>query len=53
MRRSVPHRVECVITLGGETNKPLVYTGSVRAAFTDLLSCARTGAAPVADVTRD
>lgn len=47
--RDVPHRVECVIDLGGEPRKPLVYAGSVRAAFADLLRCARTGAVPVAD----
>ncbi len=48
--RSVPHHVSCVATLGGEPAKPHVYTGSVRAAFADLLACARTGATPVADV---
>ncbi len=49
VRRSVPHRVDCVIDLGGEPRKPHVYAGSVRAAFADLLHCARHGTAPVAD----
>jgi predicted dehydrogenase len=49
IRRAVPHRVDCVIDLGGEPAKPRVYAGSVRAAFADLLRCARTGATPVAD----
>ncbi len=48
VRRSVPHHVRCEITLGGEPAKPLVYAGSVRAAFTDLLTCARDGGEPVA-----
>lgn len=47
--RAVPHRVTCVIGLGGEAAKAHVYTGSVRAAFADLLACARTGDRPVAD----
>ncbi len=52
VRRSVPHRIDCVIDLGGEERKPLVYAGSVRAAFADLLRCARDGGTPVADVHR-
>ncbi|MCM2578679.1 Gfo/Idh/MocA family protein [Streptomyces meridianus] len=47
--RSVPHRVDAVIDLGGEAMKPHVYAGSVRAAFADLLRCAVDGGTPVAD----
>ncbi|MEU6579010.1 Gfo/Idh/MocA family oxidoreductase [Streptomyces sp. NPDC046805] len=47
--RTVPHRVDCVIDLGGEPRKPYVYAESVRAAMTDLLHCAVHGTAPVAD----
>ncbi|QPP05804.1 Gfo/Idh/MocA family oxidoreductase [Streptomyces bathyalis] len=47
--RSVPHRVEAVIDLGGENRKPYVYTESVRAAVADLLRCAADGSTPVAD----
>ncbi|MDT0465146.1 Gfo/Idh/MocA family protein [Streptomyces gibsoniae] len=47
--RVVPHRVDCVIDLGGEARKAYVYTESVRAAMTDLLHCAAHGATPVAD----
>lgn len=47
--RSVPHRVEAVIDLGGEEKKAHVYAGSVRAAFADLLDCAADGGSPVAD----
>jgi predicted dehydrogenase len=50
VRRVVPHRVECVIDLGGEARKQHVYAGSVRAAFADLLRCARDGSEPVAGV---
>lgn len=49
VRRVVPHRVDCVIDLGGEARKPYVYTESVRAAMTDLLHCATHGGTPVAD----
>jgi predicted dehydrogenase len=48
-QRIAPHRVEAVVDLGGEDRKQYVYTGSVRAAFADLLRCAREGGAPVAD----
>lgn len=47
--RSVPHRVDCVVDLGGEARKPHVYTESVRAAMTDLLHCAAHGGTPRAD----
>ncbi|MET8269340.1 MULTISPECIES: Gfo/Idh/MocA family protein [unclassified Streptomyces] len=47
--RTVPHRVEAVIDLGGEPCKPYVYTESVRAAVADLLHSAGGGGAPVAD----
>ncbi|MFF2847540.1 Gfo/Idh/MocA family oxidoreductase [Streptomyces sp. NPDC058001] len=47
--RSVPHRVDCVIDLGGEDRKPHVYAESVRAAMTDLLHCAAHGGTPQAD----
>ncbi|SED61508.1 Gfo/Idh/MocA family protein [Streptomyces sp. Ag109_O5-10] len=47
--RSVPHRVECVVDLGGEDRKQYVYTESVRAAMTDLLHCAEHGGTPQAD----
>jgi predicted dehydrogenase len=46
--RSVPHRAEAVIDLGGEDRKPHVYAESVRAAVADLLHCAADGSAPVA-----
>ncbi|MET8330156.1 Gfo/Idh/MocA family oxidoreductase [Streptomyces sp. NPDC005181] len=49
VRRTVPHRVDLVIDLGGEARKPYVYAESVRAAFTDLLLCAAHGGTPVAD----
>jgi predicted dehydrogenase len=49
--RSVPHRVECVIDLGGEDRKQHVYAESVRAAMTDLLHCAEHGGTPQADAT--
>ncbi|MGW1887866.1 Gfo/Idh/MocA family protein [Streptomyces sp. NPDC001970] len=49
IRRSVPHRVDVVVDLGGEPRKPYVYAESVRAAFTDLLHCAAHGGTPVAD----
>lgn len=47
--RTVPHRVEAVLDLGGEPAKARVYTGGVRAAFADLLHCAAHGGTPVAD----
>ncbi|AVH60181.1 Gfo/Idh/MocA family oxidoreductase [Streptomyces dengpaensis] len=47
--RSVPHRVDCVVDLGGENCKPHVYAESVRAAMTDLLHCAAHGGTPQAD----
>ncbi|GAA5024008.1 Gfo/Idh/MocA family protein [Streptomyces siamensis] len=47
--RSVPHRVDCVVDLGGEDRKPHVYAESVRAAMTDLLHCAAHGGTPQAD----
>jgi predicted dehydrogenase len=47
--RSVPHRAEAVIDLGGEERKPYVYKESVRAAVADLLRCASDGSTPVAD----
>jgi predicted dehydrogenase len=50
VERSVPHRVEAVIDLGGEDRKPYVYAESVRAAVADLLRCAADGSTPVADV---
>ncbi|MEU1599453.1 Gfo/Idh/MocA family oxidoreductase [Streptomyces sp. NPDC005708] len=50
IRRVVPHRVDCVIDLGGETRKPYIYTESVRAAMTDLLHCAAHGGTPLAGV---
>ncbi|SCK41773.1 Gfo/Idh/MocA family protein [Streptomyces sp. WMMB 322] len=46
--RSVPHRAEAVIDLGGEARKPHVYAESVRAAVADLLHCAADGSTPVA-----
>ncbi|MCF3960838.1 Gfo/Idh/MocA family protein [Streptomyces fuscigenes] len=46
--RTVPHRVEAVVDLGGEAAKARVYTQSVRAAFADLMHSAATGSAPVA-----
>lgn len=49
VERSVPHRVTCVVDLGGEARKQHVYAESVRAAFTDLLRCATGGGTPVAD----
>ncbi|MFD7439004.1 Gfo/Idh/MocA family protein [Streptomyces sp. NPDC059861] len=47
--RTVPHRVETVLDLGGETAKARVYAGSVRAAFAELLHCAAHGGTPAAD----
>ncbi|WP_329459814.1 Gfo/Idh/MocA family protein [Streptomyces sp. NBC_01497] len=47
--RTVPHRVEAVVDLGGEAAKARVYTQSVRAAFGDLLRCAADGGTPLAD----
>ncbi|MEU8571112.1 Gfo/Idh/MocA family oxidoreductase [Streptomyces pathocidini] len=47
--RSVPHRVDALVDLGGEPRKPYVYAQSVRAAFADLLRCARECGVPVAD----
>ncbi|MFE7169463.1 Gfo/Idh/MocA family protein [Streptomyces sp. NPDC057616] len=47
--RSVPHRVDCVVDLGGEDRKQHVYAESVRAAMTDLLHCAVHGGTPQAD----
>ncbi|HET9381555.1 MAG TPA: Gfo/Idh/MocA family oxidoreductase [Streptomyces sp.] len=47
--RVVPHRVGCVVDLGGEDHKQHVYAESVRAAMTDLLHCARHGGTPQAD----
>jgi predicted dehydrogenase len=47
--RVVPHRVDCVVDLGGEDHKQHVYAESVRAAMTDLLHCARHGGTPQAD----
>jgi predicted dehydrogenase len=49
VERVVPHRVDCVVDLGGEARKPYVYRESVRAAMTDLLHCAAHGGTPVAD----
>ncbi|MFD5567302.1 Gfo/Idh/MocA family protein [Streptomyces cadmiisoli] len=49
--RSVPHRVDCRVDLGGEDLKPHVYAESVRAAMTDLLHCAAHGGTPRADAT--
>ncbi|WP_037908363.1 Gfo/Idh/MocA family oxidoreductase [Actinacidiphila yeochonensis] len=49
VERTAPHRVEAVVDLGGEARKQYVYAGSVRAAFADLLRCARDGGTPVAD----
>ncbi|MCQ4080902.1 Gfo/Idh/MocA family oxidoreductase [Streptomyces sp. RB6PN25] len=49
VERIAPHLVEAVLDLGGEASKQHVYAGSVRAAFTDLLLCARDGNTPVAD----
>ncbi|MFC8246208.1 Gfo/Idh/MocA family protein [Streptomyces chartreusis] len=49
--RSVPHRVDCVVDLGGEDRKQHVYAESVRAAMTDLLHCAKHGGTPQADAT--
>ncbi|MBV2353951.1 Gfo/Idh/MocA family oxidoreductase [Streptomyces sp. J2-1] len=46
--RTVPHRVDCVIDLGGEAAKQQVYAESVRAALTDLLHCATHGGTPAA-----
>ncbi|MFE5375475.1 Gfo/Idh/MocA family protein [Streptomyces mirabilis] len=51
VRRVVPHRVDCVIDLGGETRKQYVYAESVRAAMSDLLHCAAHGGTPVADAS--
>lgn len=42
----VPHRVRAELTLGGPAAKDRVYRESVRAAMTDLVRCAATGAAP-------
>ncbi|MDX3072635.1 Gfo/Idh/MocA family oxidoreductase [Streptomyces sp. NPDC088354] len=47
--RTVPHRVTCVVDLGGEARKQHVYAESVRAAFADLVRCATDGGTPVAD----
>ncbi|WP_316744765.1 Gfo/Idh/MocA family oxidoreductase [Streptomyces sp. MK7] len=49
--RSVPHRADCVVDLGGEGRKQHVYAESVRAAMTDLLHCAVHGGTPQADAT--
>lgn len=49
VERIAPHLVDVVLDLGAEARKQHVYTGSVRAAFTDLLRCARGGGRPVAD----
>jgi predicted dehydrogenase len=49
--RVVPHRVDCVVDLGGEDRKQYVYAESVRAAMTDLLHCAEYGGTPQADAT--
>jgi predicted dehydrogenase len=49
--RVVPHRVDCVVDLGGEDRKQYVYAESVRAAMTDLLHCAEHGGTPQADAT--
>ncbi|MFF4134203.1 Gfo/Idh/MocA family protein [Streptomyces mirabilis] len=51
VRRVVPHRVDCVIDLGGEARKQYVYAESVRAAMSDLLHCAAHGGTPVADAS--
>lgn len=42
----VPHHVRAELTLGGAEAKDQVYAESVRAAMTDLVRCASTGAAP-------
>ena len=42
----VPHRVEVHLVLGDEGAKARVYTESVRAALTDLVSAAAYGAVP-------
>lgn len=47
--RNVPHRVDCVVDLGGEDRKQHVYAESVRAAMTDLLHGAAHGGTPQAD----
>ncbi|MDH6612831.1 putative dehydrogenase [Streptomyces sp. SAI-208] len=49
--RHVPHRVDCVVDLGGEERKQHVYAESVRAAMSDLLHCAVHGGTPQADAT--
>ncbi len=42
----VPHHVHAELTLGGAAAKERVYLESVRAAMTDLVRCAVTGASP-------
>lgn len=48
-QRTVPHRVEAVIDLGGHPSKPHVYAESVRAAVADLVHSAHSAGAPEAD----
>lgn len=49
--RSAPHRIGVRIDLGGPELKQHVYRESVRAALLDLITCARTGRSPRADVS--
>ncbi|WP_427168705.1 Gfo/Idh/MocA family protein [Streptomyces sp. C1-1] len=49
--RSIPHRVDCVVGLGGEHRKQHVYAEGVLAAMTDHLHCAVHGGTPQADAT--
>jgi predicted dehydrogenase len=45
-----PHHVTVRVDLGGPGRKQAVYRDSVAAALLDLVSCARTGSTPQADV---
>jgi predicted dehydrogenase len=46
----LPHHVRLQLTLGGHDAKPVAYAESVRAALTDLVTCATTGSTPVSGV---
>jgi predicted dehydrogenase len=47
---TVPHHVRLRMTLGGPAAKASVYAESVRAAMTDLVTCATTGGRPLSGV---
>jgi hypothetical protein len=47
---TVPHHVRLRMSLGGPAAKSSVYAESVRAAMTDLVTCATTGGRPLSGV---